>query len=412
MNILLYEHVSSGGYAGEPIPGTLLCEGYSMLRALTEDFNEAGNEVTVLLDQRIAAFHPPLKTRQIVQIAASGEADPSMEKVAENADAVYVIAPEANHVLQSIVECIESTGTLSLNSEATGIEQAANKANLENHAKRLNLHFPKTETFKTSDSSQEIAKKVNSELSFPAVVKPTFGAGCGGLSVVKNENDVLEAIAKITRETAGDQVTAQELVMGVPVSVSLLCTETRVFPVTLNLQDVKLAAPEGVSSYEGGMVPFEHELRDEVFSAAKKLVLSFAGLRGYVGVDFILSDGRAFIMEINPRLTTSYVGVRKVANFNLATAILNAVIKNELPEKTETNGFSRFKKFAVNDPSSSALQQIFCLNSVMAPPFPLAKGGYFAFIQSNGKTSKEASLHLQEDKKHFQHIIMEEGEQW
>jgi hypothetical protein len=380
-----------------------------MLRGLTEDFNAAGHEVTVLLDRRIAAFHPPLKTLQIVQIAASGEADPSMEKFAENADAAYVIAPEANHVLQSIVECIESTGTLSLNCEASGIEQVADKANLERHVKSLDLHFPKTETFKISDSSQEVAKKVDSELSFPAVVKPTFGAGCGGLSVVKNEKDVFEAIAKITRETASDQITVQELVMGVPVSVSLLCTETQVFPVSLNLQDVKLAAPKGDSSYEGGMVPFEHKLRERVFSAAKRLVYSFGGLRGYVGVDFILSDSKAFILEINPRLTTSYVGMRKVANFNPATAILNAAVKNELPKKTETNGFSCFKKFAVNAPSSLAMQQICCLSSVVAPPFPLSKGVSYAFIQSRGKTSKEAALHLQEAKKHLQRIIMGEG---
>ena len=47
------------------------------------------------------------------------------------------------------------------------------------------------------------------------------------------------------------------------------------------------------------------------------------GLSGYVGVDVVLgNDGRDWAIEINPRLTTSYVGLRALAGFNLAEAML------------------------------------------------------------------------------------------
>ena len=36
---------------------------------------------------------------------------------------------------------------------------------------------------------------------------------------------------------------------------------------------------------------------------------------------------RAFVVDVNPRLTTSYVGLRRVANFNVAEAMVNAVLK-------------------------------------------------------------------------------------
>ena len=34
------------------------------------------------------------------------------------------------------------------------------------------------------------------------------------------------------------------------------------------------------------------------------------GLRGYIGVDVILTESEAVVIEVNPRLTTSYLGVR------------------------------------------------------------------------------------------------------
>ncbi len=48
---------------------------------------------------------------------------------------------------------------------------------------------------------------------------------------------------------------------------------------------------------------------------------------GYLGVDLILGDhddgSRDFVIEINPRLTTSYVGLRAASRSNLAQAMLD-----------------------------------------------------------------------------------------
>jgi hypothetical protein len=376
-----------------------------MLRGLTSDFKAAGHEVTVLLDSRIAEFHPPLEANHVVQIASSGEADPTMERAAETADAAYVVAPEPNHVLQLIVECIETTGALSLNCQAKGIEQAADKALLGERVNRLGLDFPKTEMFCVKDSVEEITQGISGKLGFPAVIKPVSGAGCSGLSVIQNEKQVAVALAKIRKETATGDFAAQELINGVPASVSLISTGAEALPVSLNLQEVTLAGPDGVSGYLGGSVPLEHPLRDEAFAAAKRVVESFGDLRGYVGVDLVLTANKAFIVEVNPRLTTSYVGLRKVANFNPAQAIAEAVLKNDLPKNPRTNGCVCFSKVPVSHPTLSAWQAICGMSEVVSPPFPIDGADLsYTLVQASGGTFEKASLGLREAKKHLQHI--------
>jgi hypothetical protein len=50
------------------------------------------------------------------------------------------------------------------------------------------------------------------------------------------------------------------------------------------------------------------------------------GLLGYVGVDVLLGDdGQDWVIEINPRLTTSYVGLRALAASNLCEALWRIV---------------------------------------------------------------------------------------
>ena len=64
---------------------------------------------------------------------------------------------------------------------------------------------------------------------------------------------------------------------------------------------------------------------------AQRAVDCVQGLFGYVGVDLVLGDtaeaDRA--IEINPRLTTSYVGLRALAEFNIAEAM--RLVANGLP---------------------------------------------------------------------------------
>jgi predicted ATP-grasp superfamily ATP-dependent carboligase len=71
-----------------------------------------------------------------------------------------------------------------------------------------------------------------------------------------------------------------------------------------------IAQRSGRFAYEGGVVPHPLDDEAEIISAVE----SVAGLLGWVGVDFVReeSTGRIIVLEINPRVTTSYVGWRAV----------------------------------------------------------------------------------------------------
>ena len=53
---------------------------------------------------------------------------------------------------------------------------------------------------------------------------------------------------------------------------------------------------------------------------------------GYAGVDVVLGDdGRDWVIEINPRLTTSYIGLRALAETNLVEVMLRVAEDREPP---------------------------------------------------------------------------------
>jgi predicted ATP-grasp superfamily ATP-dependent carboligase len=84
----------------------------------------------------------------------------------------------------------------------------------------------------------------------------------------------------------------------------------------------------------------------ELACAAVSLV---PGLKGYVGVDLVLTDNGVQLIEINPRLTTSYIGLRQVVRTNLAQAIWDACLNDQLPDHIELDGQVVIRK---DDPAS------------------------------------------------------------
>ncbi|HTY74919.1 MAG TPA: ATP-grasp domain-containing protein [Candidatus Nanoarchaeia archaeon] len=412
MKILIYEYVSGGGFAGQPLAPSLLSEGFAMLRGLTTDFKVAGHEVTVLLDSRLADFSPPLAADRVVWVSEVDSAALIMKQAAESNDGVFIVAPEGRRTLQKLVECTESSNVNALNSTSAAIEQAADKAALAKRLKDLGLNSPKTLVFSANDSVDEIARITEDQIGFPSVFKPSNGAGCSGMSVVRSAKQVLQAVENMKADPLGD-VIVQEFVEGASASVSLMVAGAKALPVSLNLQDITLAPPEGVSSYNGGLVPFDHPLKDEAFEMAKRLAESFGNLRGYVGVDVVLSDKGVFVVEVNPRLTTSYVGLRRVADFNVAEAITDVALKNTLPDCTQPIGVSCFSKIPVSRPVMFAWQDFLRMEELISPPFPIANQEIsYAILQSYGDRTEIALRNLSEAKERLRETWMRGQNPW
>ena len=96
----------------------------------------------------------------------------------------------------------------------------------------------------------------------------------------------------------------------------------------MNKQFVELKNDKG--TYLGGMLPFKSKYEKEAFEVSKKACESVEGLNGFVGVDLLISKNDdiypVYLLEINSRFTTPYVGLKKIANFNIAETIIEGNI--------------------------------------------------------------------------------------
>ncbi|HUX99909.1 MAG TPA: ATP-grasp domain-containing protein [Candidatus Deferrimicrobium sp.] len=359
-----------------------------MLSALVEDFKNIGHDVVITLDSQLKPIQNYLKTNKIIEIDKQTDLDDKLELIIANSDAVLLIAPEVENILYNLAKKVERSGKLLLGSSSEAIRITTDKA--ITHKKAIDAHVLVPSAIRVAFSEKlEFIDKICQQIGYPVVFKPIDGVGGAGICIIASSHDIEVGIETVRKETRLETYQVQKFINGLDVSVSAIVSSQEIFPVSLNAQLMRLGPPGGHSEYKGGYLPISHVLKEESFQNSQKILKQIGGFQGYVGLDFVFSYA-PFLIEINPRITTSYLGLREVLSPNPAQLILDAV-QGHLPKKVSFNGAAIFSK--VEFPSNLNVLEIppeFQRHiKISTPPFPF-KGHTITFIVAWAESIKKA----------------------
>lgn len=326
MWVLIHEFTVGGGLAAQPLPPGLAAEGAAMLRAVLEDWRRLpGHQILTMSDERFDWSDLPADS--VVPVSDPAGYKRLFRECVRQADAVLLIAPESGGILAELTAVVEAEGRLVLGSTAEAVRLTGDKLACAHliAAAGVPTPMPVPVYFATGVPG---ALPVLASVGYPAVLKPVDGVDAMGVVRVDAPADVPLAWPVVRQFTDLPACLAQPWVEGTHASVSLLVGAGGPLPLSLNGQVIR---GERALAYEGGVVPLAHAQQDAAFAAAIRACQAVPGLRGFVGVDLVLGPSGPEVIEINPRLTTAYVGLRRVSSWNLAAGIWAAAAGEPLP---------------------------------------------------------------------------------
>ena len=299
MRIFIYEYMTACGLGQSPASPEhgMHREGLAMREAIAEDFSRVS-------DVNVSVF-PESKS--------SNEEELFLEQV-HVSDWSLLIAPELENSLLELAQLAEQAGGQLLGPSSEAIRLTTDKLALFQHWSAHKIPTPAT-----TDREPTACE------AFPIVWKPRDGAGSTMTFLLNSSQDVYRAQAVVKRERDLGPMILQEFIAGQAASLAFLCGPKGNVPL---LPASQLLSVDGRFHYRGGEIPLTSPLRERAVELGQRAVDCIPHLKGYVGVDLVLGaarDGsRDYAIEINPRLTTSYLGLRKLAEFNIAEAMLRA----------------------------------------------------------------------------------------
>jgi predicted ATP-grasp superfamily ATP-dependent carboligase len=322
VRVFVCEFVTGGGLADCPLPACLRREGDIMLRAAVEDLAALpGIEVVTTRDRRLPDPQLPAEVRWL-----DAARDPwrAWQEILAGADAAWPIAPETGGLLERLSEATLACGCLLLGSRPAAVRLAASKRRTAEH---LAVHGVAAVPTWPLPLAGRVPRSVPPR-AHGWVVKPDDGAGAQDCYWLRTARDV-------RRWSDGRSDAArfviQPCLRGAASSLSLLCNGGACSLLACNGQDVRLE--DGRLRYRGVVVGAREALRPVCAALAARIAEAIPQLWGYVGVDFVDTPEGPVVLEVNPRLTASYAGLRAALGVNPAALVLRLLEPGAAPPR-------------------------------------------------------------------------------
>jgi predicted ATP-grasp superfamily ATP-dependent carboligase len=327
MRVFISEYVCGGAWPRPQISGSLAREGGAMLAALIADFARISDvRVTTTWDARLGT--PPFQGVHTVIVETPHDELPVFHELSGLCDATLVIAPESHGVLEARARIVEGTAGRLLGPTSAAIRLCGDKlATADFLAARGISTIPAralSPIVLNASEREQHGLPANWSPLFPLVLKPRDGAGSQCTILVRSQSELATAARSLAADPAFEEFIYQPCLPGRAVSVAAIVSPATGTIVVLPPAEQTLS-DDGRFTYLGGVVPARDINPDAIERTARAVLPLIAGLRGYVGIDLIVPDEapeRPIVVEINPRLTTSYTGYRHLTDANLAEWIL------------------------------------------------------------------------------------------
>ena len=308
MRVHVFEFICGGGLAGLPLPAALAREADLMLTALVGDLLQLpGLQVSYARDARLP---PPadarLRAARVCWRQPDVAASDALAREIAAADATWPIAPETGGALERAAQAVLDAGRVLLGPRPHAIGLAASKFATSQRLARAGIDtvpcFRAGSAWTGSDG--------------PWVVKPDDGAGCVDTRRVGG----CEQAAAALGERAG--LIAQPWIAGEAMSLCVLATRAGVDVLSVNRQHLRLDddGAIGLAAVDVNCEPVAAPLA----AMADSVAAAIPGLHGYFGIDFVHTTAGPVVIEVNPRLTSSYAGLGPALGLNPAASVLAA----------------------------------------------------------------------------------------
>lgn len=328
-SILVFEYFTASGEKDKCI----ISEAEALIFALLDDLKDFNVDLVINESyEETVKDYPNVNPILIDQDIISW-----LEENAEQFSRAIFISAENNNNLYNITRILEENDVKLYTSSSDACFKSSDKS--ETYEALSNI-VPQPRSFRFKIDPKGYWKRAIENLHekwqaedpltpLKLIIKPLIGVDCEDIVIIERIEDLTLDLDKIFKP--GSRIIVQEYIDGTDISVSLISDGKKAIPISLNEQFVELKDDKG--TYLGGKIPYESKYKDEAFEIAKKAVEAIDGIKGFVGVDLLINADEqdiysVYLLEINSRFTTPYVGLKKIANFNIGKTIIDLIDGN------------------------------------------------------------------------------------
>lgn len=228
---------------------------------------------------------------------------------------------------------VEAMGYKIIGTSLGSINMAEDRKEFEELLERLDIKRPMGLTVFTEQEAAEAA----STLGYPVLVRPSYVLGGQGMEIAWDEDGIREYMRIIGRYEQEHPVLVDKYMTGLELEVDAISDgEDILIPgIMEHIERAGVHSGDSISVYPAKSISKKQQ--EEIIEITRKLALAL-DVHGIVNIQFVISGGEIYIIEVNPRSSRTVPYISKVTGVPMISLAVRASLGEKLADMSYGTG--------------------------------------------------------------------------
>ncbi|MCK5849152.1 MAG: carbamoyl-phosphate synthase (glutamine-hydrolyzing) large subunit, partial [Caldisericia bacterium] len=245
---------------------------------------------------------------------------------------------------------LDKNGVNILGTSNESIDLAEDRTKFCMFLSKLNIPYPKGDSFHSVDEALENIKEFN----YPLVVRPSFVIGGRGMQVVNEEKALVKYLKEAVTITKNNPVLVDRYIDGIEIEVDAISDgEDILIPgIMEHIEHTGVHSGDSITVYP--TINLSQSVIDLIFDYTKKISQNLK-IKGLVNIQYAWDGNKLYVIEVNPRASRTVPILSKITDTPMIQIAVDIMLGKKLISCGYGVGLKKNKKiFAVKVPVFSS----------------------------------------------------------
>jgi carbamoyl-phosphate synthase large subunit len=234
-----------------------------------------------------------------------------------------------------LTESLMKMGVPILGTSAENVDAAEDRELFDQILEECQIPRPQGRTVFTAEEAKEAAH----ELGYPVLVRPSYVLGGQGMQIAINDDEIDEFIGIINQIAQEHPILVDKYLVGKEVEVDAVCDGTDILipGIMEHIERAGVHSGDSISVYPAQTL--NDEIKATITEYTRRLAKSLHVI-GLINIQFIVSHGEVFVIEVNPRSSRTVPYISKVTGIPIVDLATRVIIGNTLKDMGYPTGLA------------------------------------------------------------------------
>ena len=233
----------------------------------------------------------------------------------------------------NLAEGIQAAGVKVLGTSPEAIAKAEDREQFDALLEGLGIPRPKGRAVRSLAAARQVAE----EVGYPVLVRPSFVLGGRAMEIVFSEAQLAGFYAEAEAANPDQPVLVDKYLLGKEAEVDVISDgEATLVPgIMEHIERAGVHSGDSMAVYPP--VTLSPEVQAEMVRSACEIARAL-GVKGLMNIQFVIADGRAYVLEVNPRASRTVPYLSKVTNIPMVDLATRCMMGQKLGDLGYTSG--------------------------------------------------------------------------